>query len=123
MPDPRNFQAGGDVTPQGVSTTPDFSEEELKILMELGVIPGQLTEQNTMLERGMDMQDEEWPEGRTTGANKLYTAANPLEHMAAGLRRYQGGRQQQNALSTANQLRGQQSAGRGAYYNSLMKGR
>jgi hypothetical protein len=68
---------------------------------------GELAASTLQSDQGFEMANMGQPEGTTTRAT--YVAANPLEHMAAGLRSFMGNRdmrdarKQQKSLSAAKQ--------------------
>lgn len=104
-----------DYTNAGIDVT-GMTQEEIDQLIALGIIPAQITQGEADIERAQLLQDTPTPQGRTV--RNIYTAANPLEHIGAGMQRYRGQQDEARVRETIDKLRQQQTAGRGAFYDA-----
>jgi hypothetical protein len=95
----------------------DVTEEELKLLMQLGIIPSQLEQATGELEGLREDMRYDTPEGRQAG--KIYVAANPLEHLGEFTSNLSAGYERKKTQALIDELRRKQAQGRETFYNSL----
>lgn len=91
----------------------ELSDEDLNRLIELGVIPEEQAQLAKQIQQAQMLQQQQGPQGRQTGG--IYTAANPLEFVGAGLQQYAGIRKERQAQEKLDELRKQQIMGRQLY--------
>ena len=91
---PMGAMSGGMAPPQAQASTGQLNPQDAAAMgallgtygdqLELGSMQQQLAEANAL-------RDTLAPEGRNAG--RVYVAANPLEHLATGVKRYQGSKE------------------------------
>lgn len=59
-----------------------YTEEEIKLIMELGLFKTDENINERETEYANQLRDPELPQGRRVGQDRLFIAANPLEHLA-----------------------------------------
>lgn len=94
-----------------------MSEEELQQLMDLGMIPGKQDALAQQLAQATAMRNAKGPEGR--GYAGVYTAANPLEHLAHAAQGIKAGRDMERIQKEQNDLLQQQTAGRSQFMKAM----
>ncbi len=115
--------------PMDMMNDPAFLEKLRSLPLEQQqAIIGQLTKdyagRGTALEgdmtRAETLRNTPTPEGRTT-RNGIYTAANPLEHIGAGLQRYKGKRDMEKARGGMEDLSRSKEAGLGGLMSGILR--
>lgn len=102
-------------------TPEDMSEEEINAIIGLGSMDERAAALQQQLALAQKLRNSPGPEGRDSG--RVYTAANPLEHIAHA---WQGIRAQKEADALRKQQEeqfGKQDTSRGAFYRALMNRR
>lgn len=80
-----------------------FSEDEIRQLMELGLIPEEMGDLNSRIAQARaDARGDAMPGMRDSG--RVQTAAHPLEFLAAGLRAYKGNQLLEQGTDTEKPL-------------------
>lgn len=72
-----------------------YTQEALEAMFQAGVVPDEVKLIMKQYEQASAMRDAPGPQGRAAG--NVYMAANPLEHIGAGVQKYRAGRQKQDA--------------------------
>ena len=99
-----------------------MTEEELQLLMELGIAPEQMDSIQRQRKTAEELRYGAGPQGRDTG--RTFVAANPLEHLANGIQRYQAKKDMDRLGSEETALLGRTVEGRKTFYDMLRgKGR
>lgn len=101
----------------------NLSEEDIKLLMELGIIPEQMGQLDKQMGIAEGLRNTPNPEMRYAG--RVNVAANPLEFIGKGLREYAGIRDMKNIQKQKDDLIRQQSEARNRYVQAYLnpKGR
>lgn len=94
-----------------------MSEEQIQQLVSLGVIDEQMAENARQMAVQEGLRYQKSPEGRDSG--RVYTAANPLEHIGAGLQQYNAMKKMKELEAQRGTMQSQQTAGRGTYWDLL----
>lgn len=85
-------------------------EEKEKVLQRLSMdYQGQGDIANEQMATAQALRGTATPEGRQAG--RTYVAANPLEHIASGMKQYQGKQQMDEALARKKELSDMQGKG------------
>ena len=90
-----------------IQAMPPGPEKDAALAALVRDYEGELSASNLQSEQGYEMANAAMPTGTDTG--RTYVAANPLEHMAAGLRAFKGNRdvrdarREQKEMSAAKQ--------------------
>lgn len=96
----------------------ELSDEDLAKLVELGMIPEEQAALAKQMQQAQMLQRQPGPQGRQSG--RVFTAANPLEFVGAGLQQYAGMRKEKQAMDKMDELRKQQLMGRQLYAQRAM---
>lgn len=101
----------------------NLSEEDIRLLMELGVIPEQMNQLEKQFSIAEGLRNTPNPEMRYAG--RVGVAANPMEFIGKGLREYAGIRDMKNIQKQKDDLIRQQSEARNRYVQAYLnpKGR
>lgn len=102
---------------QSGSPLGDIPPEVLAELLALGGIEGQLGDLAGQEQLAQMLRYRQGPEGRQAG--RVYTAANPLEHLAHGIQGYRAGQELKQIPGQREDLRNQQMAGRERFVELL----
>lgn len=94
-----------------------MTEEELQQLVQLGVIDENMAENARQMAVQEGLRYQGAPEGRQAG--RTYVAANPLEHIGKGLEQYNAMKRMKELEAQRGTMQGQQTAGRGMYWDLL----
>ena len=86
-----------------------------KLLADFGGEEGMIDQQHAMAE---ELRGTEMPTG--TQGDRVYTAAHPLQHLSAGLDRYRGVREGQQATVAAGKLTDKRAAAQREMAEALM---
>ncbi len=82
-----------------------FNDPELmQRLSESGIFPDEMDLMSQQMQRAQALRKTPGAQGREVGPYNVYTAASPLEHLAVGLERYQGGRDTKNTSQQQKDL-------------------
>lgn len=103
------------------SEDPAEQEAALKQLVEMGVLGDEMGIENDQLKMAEALRSTPTPEGRQAG--RVFTAANPLEHLAAGVQRYRGGKALEEGREAQQGILGKQQEGRLDFLKRYMLGR
>lgn len=98
----------------------NFTEEDLQALADLGISEDKLANLREQMQRTQSMQDAPGPQGRMTG--RVYTAANPLEHIGQNIQKYKAGKRQQGLEAQQGQIMQQQANTRQDMMGRLLRG-
>lgn len=96
----------------------NMSDEEIQQLVNLGILPGEQDILAKQMEQADLMRNAEGPEGRTF-RNNIFQAANPLEHLGAGLKNFAGQRDAMRIQDEQRGLLGKQAEGRAKFFDLL----
>ena len=113
MPMPESVAPNG----EGDFDLSNLSEEELQQLVSLGVIDDNMAENARQMKMQEELRYGAGPEGRDSG--RVYTAANPLEHMGKLLQQYNAQKKMDELGQQRTAMGQQQTAGRGTYWDLL----
>lgn len=113
------------LTPAAPASTPglsdmsieDITPEQLELLKRLGIIPEELEDIQLQLEQANLLRNAAGPEGRDSG--RVYTAANPLEHIGSLMQKYNANKQATGLEAKRSGLVGEMGKGRSAALDSL----
>ena len=94
-----------------------MSEEDLASLAGLGALGEDMTENSRQMALAEGLRDRPAPEGREAG--RAYVAANPLEHLSAGIDKYRAIKDLKNLKGERKGIQEKQTAGRGKYWDLL----
>lgn len=94
-----------------------MSEEEIQQLIDLGAIDENMAENARQMAVQEGLRYQSAPEGRQAG--RVYVAANPLEHIGKGLEQYNAMKKMKELETQRGTMQGQQTAGRGTYWDLL----
>lgn len=97
----------------------DLSEEEIAQLMEMGALDDQMGILDKQLAQATALRNAPGPEGRDSG--RVYTAANPLEHLVHAAQGIQAGSQMEDLAKKQEAILGQQTSGRKAFLDALRR--
>jgi hypothetical protein len=97
----------------------NMSEEEIAQLMELGILDDQGNILDKQLAQAQAVRNAPGPEGRDSG--RVYTAANPLEHIVNAAQGIKAGREIEDIAKKQEELLAQQTAGRKTFLDALRK--
>jgi len=95
----------------------DITPEQLELLKRLGIIPEELEALQAQLEQANLLRNAPGPEGRDSG--RVYTAANPLEHIGSVWQKYNANKEALGLEGKRAGLLGEMGKGRGAVMDSL----
>lgn len=95
----------------------NISEEELKMLMELGVIPEEQALLQDQMNEALQLRSRAGPEGREAG--RVYTAANPLEHIGEFMQKRNAGKELEGLRTQQGGLLDKQAEQRAKFYQML----
>lgn len=95
----------------------NMTEEDLKKLVELGVIDESMAENARQMQLAEQLRYAAGPEGRSSG--RVYTAANPLEFLGHGLQQWNAQKRMKELESKRGEMQKQQTAGRQTYWDIL----
>jgi hypothetical protein len=94
-----------------------LSEEDLQKLISLGMIDENMAENARQMAMQEGLRYGAAPEGRDSG--RVYTAANPLEHVGSLLQKYNANKEMKNLKTERGVMQGQQTAGKGMFWDLL----
>lgn len=95
----------------------DITPEELQALMELGVLPAELQENQRRRILAEERRYGKGSEGRTAG--RVFVAANPLEHVRDAIQRYKAGKEMKGLDSGRGDILRGITGGRSVFANLL----
>lgn len=95
----------------------EFTEDQLKQLIALGMIDEQKADVLRSMKRAEANQDAQMPGGMAAGGT--FVAANPLSGIATMLRQYKGNKDAKALKAEQEALRQQQMEGRNTYAEGL----
>lgn len=96
----------------------DFTPEQLQQLIALGAIPDEQKDMDLQMIQAQKLRNTESPQGQLAG--RVYVAANPLEHLAAGIDKYQGAKQMKKLYGQNRDMRTRQTDARMLYLQKMM---
>lgn len=98
-----------------------FDNPELvQALSEAGVFPDEMDMLQSQLKRADALRTTPGAQGREVG--RTYVASSPLEHLAVGLQRYQGGKGVQQGIGQQDALLGRMRANAQAMAQAIREG-
>lgn len=95
----------------------DISEEELQMLMSLGVIPEEQGLLQDQINEAMRIRSAAGPEGRNAG--RTFVAANPLEHIGDFMQKRNAGKELDTLREQQGGLLDKQAEQRAKFYQML----
>ena len=96
----------------------NLSPEQLKQLMELGIIPDELSALDRQYKSADALRGTAMPEGRDSG--RVYTAANPMEAVGSLMKQYAGNRDVKKIEGKQDALLQKQLEGRNLFMNKQL---
>ena len=106
-------------TPQGVEAAARAAQSSPEMMGDLTRdYEGRGVMADAAMTKADALRDTATPEGRTT-RNDIYQAANPLEHLATGVSRYQGMKGQNAAQSKMDALSAGKERGLGGIFSNF----
>jgi muramidase (phage lysozyme) len=108
-------ESGGGMSMANVPLT----ESEIQRMVAAGLIPQEQAIELLKYKTAKSDSQTKMPEGRSAG--KLYVAANPLEHLAAGLRGYRGKKAMDESLERMQENVGKVGEGRLGYGQAIQR--
>lgn len=98
----------------------ELTEEELNQIVGLGVLPEKQSALDRQMKTAEALRYGAGPEMR--GNSRVQTAANPLEFLASGIDRYQGGKELERLRAQQNTMLDDATEARRRYYELASKG-
>jgi hypothetical protein len=98
----------------------NFTEEDLAALADLGISQEKIESIRERMARAEAIRFQDGPEGRQAG--RIYTAANPLEHLGQGIQKYRAGRQMQQLQAQQQQELANQASTRQGMMGRILRG-
>ncbi len=95
----------------------DITPEQLEMLKRLGIIPEELEALQGQMAQANLLRNAPGPDGRDSG--RVYTAANPLEHIGGLMQKYNANKEAKALEAKQGGLIGEMGKGRGAAMDSL----
>jgi hypothetical protein len=95
----------------------DLTDEEIQQLVALGIIPEQMDENARQMQMSEQLRYQAAPEGRDSG--RVYTAANPMEHIGSVMEKYNAQKQIGKLGEERSGMLNQQARDRKLYYELL----
>jgi hypothetical protein len=97
--------------------TSNMSEEDIQKLVELGVLDEDMAENKRQMELADKLRYAEAPEGRNSG--RVYTAANPLEHVGHLMQQYRAGKKEEELEKARVGIGEKQTSARKSYWDMI----
>lgn len=96
----------------------DMNEEDLNAILGLSTGDEKSAQLQAQLSQAQKLRNQAGPEGRKYG--RMYTAANPLEHIAHAWQGIEAGQDAERLTEEQNQLMQQQLDARKKYFEAMM---
>lgn len=96
----------------------DFTPEQLKALIELGIIPEELAGVDSQIQQAQALRSSPMPQGQMAG--NVYVAPSIAQFAAAGMDRYQGMKDMKGLQDKRQGLLDKTTAGRMSYAQALI---
>lgn len=101
------------------SSLENMTPEQIQQLVALGIIPDQMAGMDKQMEYANQLRSTPTPE--MYGNGRVMVAANPMEHIAAGLQRYKGMKDMKELQAQQEALRKDQTAGRSKFFEAWLQ--